>query len=119
MTTFQELKLRKRFRYIVYRLNDDNTSIVVASKFERPSSTGKSSSEGLSIAETVAKAKEEYKAFAKEHLLDDDCRYAVYDFEFEKKEGEGVRNKICFFVWYTASTSCLSALHIGLPIRPK
>lgn len=28
----------------------------------------------------------------------DDCRYAVFDFQFEKA-GEGQRSKICFYVW--------------------
>lgn len=27
-----------------------------------------------------------------------ECRYAIYDYEFEK-EGAGTRNKICFFTW--------------------
>ncbi|KAG5456836.1 MAG: hypothetical protein BJ554DRAFT_3309 [Olpidium bornovanus] len=31
-------------------------------------------------------------------LPPDACRYAVYDFEYEKP-GEGTRNKICFFAW--------------------
>ena len=35
----------------------------------------------------------------KEHLPENDCRYAVYDFEYERGQGEGVRNKICFIVW--------------------
>ena len=27
-----------------------------------------------------------------------DCRYAIFDFEYEKP-GEGQRNKICFYAW--------------------
>jgi cofilin len=27
-----------------------------------------------------------------------ECRYAIYDFEFQKGD-EGKRNKICFFTW--------------------
>jgi len=39
-----------------------------------------------------------FDQFTKE-LPDDDCRYAVYDFEFEKSAEEGLRSKICFVVW--------------------
>jgi len=33
------------------------------------------------------------------HLPAEDCRYAVFDFEYEVSASEGVRNKICFYVW--------------------
>lgn len=93
MTNYQELKLRKRFRYIVYKLNDDNTSVVISRMEERPASASAS-------GDGMGKAKEDYARFVSENLPEDDCRYAVYDFEFEKSPGEGVRNKICFVVWY-------------------
>lgn len=32
-------------------------------------------------------------------LPENECRYAVYDFEYEKAGGEGMRNKICFIHW--------------------
>lgn len=72
-----ELKLRKKYRYVIYKLNDDNTSIVIEKKVE---------------------SCDKYENFLGE-LPEDDCRYAVYDFEFEKSPGEGMRNKICFIVW--------------------
>lgn len=72
-----ELKLRKKYRYIIYKLNDDNTSIVIEKKVE---------------------SCDDYEAFLGE-LPENDCRYVVYDFEFEKSPGEGVRNKICLIVW--------------------
>ena len=72
-----ELKLRKKYKYIIYRLNDDNTSIIIEKKVEKS---------------------DKYEDFIAE-LPEDDCRYAVYDFEFEKSPGEGMRNKICFVVW--------------------
>lgn len=74
---FQDLKLRKKFRYITYRLDDDNKSIIV----EKAQKEGK------------------YEDFVAE-LPDTDCRYAVYDFEYQKSADEGVRNKICFIFWY-------------------
>lgn len=72
-----ELKLRKKYKYVVYRLSDDNTSIVIDKKMEKGGS---------------------YEEFVGE-LPETDCRYAVYDFEYEKSPAEGVRNKICFVVW--------------------
>lgn len=32
-------------------------------------------------------------------LPENECRYAVYDFKYEKAGGEGIRNKICFIHW--------------------
>lgn len=54
----------------------------------------------------------DYKEFVKNELPEDDCRYAVYDFEYEKSPSEGIRNKICFIVWYA---KC-SQRGIGLPL---
>ena len=75
LEAYQQLKLGKRLRYIIYVLSKDNTEIVV---------------------EKTSESKD-YDEFLEE-LKGDQCRYAVYDFEFEK-EG-GMRNKIMFFSWY-------------------
>jgi cofilin len=32
-------------------------------------------------------------------LPENDCRYAVYDFEYDTASGEGKRSKIVFFIW--------------------
>lgn len=72
---FQALKLGKKTKYIIYTLSPDNTEIVV-------SKTSESQSYDDFIAE----------------LPPAECRYAIYDFEYEKG-GEGKRNKICFFTW--------------------
>jgi len=79
MNVFQDLKLRKKFKYIVYRLSDDLHNIIVDRKVESCGS---------------------YDEFIAD-LPENDCRYAVFDFEYEKVAGEGKRNKILFFVWYT------------------
>ncbi|KAK7469066.1 cofilin [Stygiomarasmius scandens] len=77
---FTNLKLRKKtdngeiLKYIVYNLNKDNTEIVV----EKTSASG------------------DYEEFLGD-LPEGECRWAVYDFEFQK-EG-GIRNKLCFFMW--------------------
>ncbi|KAJ3035672.1 cofilin [Rhizophlyctis rosea] len=75
ISVFQDLKLRKAFRYIIYKLSDDWREIVVE--------------------KTVESA--DYNDFVKA-LPAGDCRYCVYDFQYDTS-GEGVRNKILFFVW--------------------
>ncbi|KAI1317595.1 cofilin [Mortierella claussenii] len=74
LEAFQELKLRKKLKYIIYKLSDNNSEIVVEEK-----------------AETAT-----YDEFL-EKLPKDDCRWAVYDFDFSTPDGE--RNKIVFYSW--------------------
>ncbi|CAO1623780.1 unnamed protein product [Jaminaea pallidilutea] len=75
LEAFQSLKLGKKLKFIVYTLSSDNREIVVA---KTSNST-------------------DYNDFLKE-LPPAECRYAIYDFEYEKGD-EGKRNKICFFTW--------------------
>ncbi|KAI0051316.1 hypothetical protein FA95DRAFT_1534785 [Auriscalpium vulgare] len=75
LDTFQELKLGKKLKYIIYAVSNDNTEIVVVK-----------TSESASYDEFLA------------DLPAADCRWAVYDFQFEK-DGGGKRNKICFYSW--------------------
>lgn len=35
-----------------------------------------------------------------EELPETECRWAVYDMEFDS--GEGIRNKLCFYMWYVS-----------------
>ncbi|KAK6361740.1 cofilin [Orbilia blumenaviensis] len=76
VTTFEELKLRKSSRYIIYKLNDAKTQIVVDK-----------SSAGTDYDDFLA------------DLPETDCRWAVYDFAYSLSEGEGERNKIVFISW--------------------
>jgi cofilin len=75
LSAFQELKLKKTYKYIIYSLSQDKTQIVVEK-------TSKST---------------DYDDFLND-LPEDDCRWAVYDVQYEK-EGGGQRNKITFFAW--------------------
>ncbi|KAF9927645.1 cofilin [Linnemannia zychae] len=70
---FNKLKLEHKFRYIIFKLSEDYKQIVV----EKTSDDN------------------DYDAFLRD-LPRDDCRYATYDFEFEK---EGKRNMILFYNW--------------------
>jgi hypothetical protein len=73
---FQELKLKKTSKYIIFILNKEKTEIIVEKK-----STSK-----------------DYDDFIAD-LPENECRWGVYDLEFEKEEG-GRRNKIVFYQWY-------------------
>ncbi|KAH9851693.1 recombinant Actophorin [Lenzites betulinus] len=76
LDAFQELKLGKKSKYIIFTLNPTNTEIVVEKK-------GATSST--------------YDDFIAD-LPEAECRWAVYDFEYEKADG-GKRNKITFYSW--------------------
>ncbi|KAL7414455.1 hypothetical protein BDY24DRAFT_385243 [Mrakia frigida] len=84
LSAFQELKTGKKIKYIIYGMNADNSEIVVLK-----TSTEKS-----------------YDTFLEE-LPETECRWAVYDMEFDS--GEGIRNKLCFYMWTPD----------GAKIRPK
>lgn len=70
------MKLGKKYKYVIYKLNDAKTQIVV----------DKTSTD------------ESYDSFIEE-LPENDCKYAVYDFEYEISQGEGKRSKLVFYQW--------------------
>ncbi|MFI1712048.1 actin-binding ADF family protein [Streptomyces litmocidini] len=72
---YQDLKLKRSFRYIIFTLSEDFSEVVV----EKTSASGG------------------YNDFL-EDLPEDECRFAVYDLEFEVEDG-GKRNRIVFFSW--------------------
>lgn len=55
--------------------------------------------EVLDAVESDTRSNEDAYAEFLGKLPDDECRYAVYDFEFEKEDGSGKRSKIVFFSW--------------------
>ncbi|KAF9173745.1 cofilin [Mortierella sp. AD011] len=74
VNAFQELKLTKKIKYIIYKISSDGKSIIV---------------------ETKSKATT-YDEFLK-HLPKNDCRWAVYDFDYKTPQGD--RHKILFYSW--------------------
>jgi len=75
LTQFTALKINRKYKYIIFGLNKDNTEIVV----EKTSNS------------------QNYEDFIKD-LPEFECRWAVYDLEFEKEDG-GKRNKLVFYSW--------------------
>jgi len=75
LTKYQELKLGHSFRYVTFKLNADQSAVVV---------------------DSTAPPATKYEDFVK-ILPANDCRYAVFDFEYEFEGGQ--RNKILFVVW--------------------
>ena len=73
MSAFQELKMNKKLKFILFKLNDDLTEVVVD--------------------KTSNGTYEEFLGL----LPKKGCRYAVFDLEFDF--GEGPRSKIIFFTW--------------------
>ncbi|GMK60091.1 hypothetical protein CspeluHIS016_0903080 [Cutaneotrichosporon spelunceum] len=72
---YQELKTGKKLSYIIYGISDDKKSIVV-------------------LKTSSSRDFEDFVA----DLPEKECRWAVYDFEFELP-GEGKRNKLVFVQW--------------------
>ncbi|CAD6589572.1 MAG: cofilin [Tremellales sp. Tagirdzhanova-0007] len=84
---FQELKQGKKLSYIIYGLSEDKRQIVV---------------------QKVSNDKDFDKFVAE--LPEKDCRWGVYDYEFELPGGEGIRNKIVFVQWSPDDASVKSKM---------
>lgn len=78
------MKLGHKLKYIVYTLSPDNTTVVV----EKSSAVGS------------------YDDFVAD-LPEDQCRYAVYDFDYQTQEGQA-RNKIIFIIWCVPRCACVA-----------
>lgn len=71
------MKLKKAHKYMIFNLSKDSTTIITEKKSEE----------------------QDYDTFLAD-LPEAECRWAIYDFEFEKDGG--IRKKLCFFMWYVA-----------------
>jgi len=79
-TSFQDVKLGHKYRYVVYRLTDDLKRIEVL-KTADPSATYDDFLEDMKEAERL-----------------EQCRFAIFDAEYKTKDGQP-RNKIIFIMW--------------------
>lgn len=75
-TTFLELQRKKTHRYVVFKIDESKKEVVV---------------------EKTGNPTESYDDFLAS-LPDNDCRYAVYDFDFVTSEN-CQKSKIFFFAW--------------------
>ncbi|TPX13198.1 uncharacterized protein E0L32_006398 [Thyridium curvatum] len=87
ITAYNDLKLAKKYKYIIYKLSDDNKEIVVEEA--SADKDWENFREKLINATSKDKSGKEGKG----------PRYAVYDFEYSLASGEGERNKITFLAW--------------------
>lgn len=81
LKAYDELKLGKKLKYVVYGLTPDMKAITTLKKADLQ--------EGA-----------EFETFV-ENLPEKECRWGVYDMEYD--QGEGKRNKLCFVMWYVGS----------------
>jgi len=84
---FNDLKLNKKIKYIIYKLSDDFKEIMV----EETSNEG----DWDHFREKLVNS----KSTGKNGKVGKGPRYAVYDFSYELTGGEGSRSKITFIAW--------------------
>ncbi|KAB8301192.1 hypothetical protein EYC80_003085 [Monilinia laxa] len=84
---FNEMKLQKKIKWIVYKINDEGTKVVV--------DTSSESADWEPFREVLVNA----KALNKNKTQGKGPRYAVYDFNYDLANGEGQRTKLTFISW--------------------
>ncbi|KKY37330.1 putative cofilin [Diaporthe ampelina] len=87
VSTWNDLKLSKKHKYIIFKLSDDLKEIVV--EHTSDNKDWEEFRSRLVNAKTVSKTGQEGIG----------PRYAVYDFEYSLSSGEGDRNKLTFIAW--------------------
>ncbi|KAL1583703.1 hypothetical protein WHR41_07497 [Cladosporium halotolerans] len=87
ITAFNDLKLGKSTKWIIYKISDDWKEIVV----EESSSDNNYDAFRQKLLDAKSKDKKGNEGIG--------GRYAVYDVEYDAPNGEGKRNKICFISW--------------------
>jgi len=87
ISKFNDLKLGKSLKYIIYKLSDDYKEIVVEEASEDP--------DWDAFREKLVTAKSKTKTGS----ITKGPRYAVYDFSYDLASGEGQRSKITFIAW--------------------
>jgi len=87
ITKFNELKLNKKLKFIIYKLSDDYKQIVIEEESEN--GDWEYFREKLINAQSKSKTGKVGKG----------PRYAIYDFNYDLSSGEGSRSKITFIAW--------------------
>ncbi|PHH53933.1 Cofilin [Ceratocystis fimbriata CBS 114723] len=84
---YNQLKLNKKYKYIIFKLSDDNKQIVVDEASEKDD------------WETFRNKLMNSTTKSKSGAVGKGPRYAVYDFQYTLASGEGERNKLAFIAW--------------------
>ncbi|KAL1902180.1 cofilin [Ceratocystis pirilliformis] len=84
---YNELKLNKKYKYIIFKLTDDNKQIVVDEASENDD--WEAFRNKLMSSTTKSKS----------GVVGKGPRYAIYDFQYTLASGEGERNKLAFIAW--------------------
>jgi len=87
ITAYNELKLNKKHKYIIFKLSDDNKEIVIEE--------ASADKDWENFREKLINATSKNKM----GKVGKGPRYAVYDFEYSLASGEGERSKITFLAW--------------------
>ncbi|RIA99840.1 hypothetical protein C2G38_1995008, partial [Gigaspora rosea] len=85
VATFNDLKLRKMYKYILYKFSEDKNNFSIDKAVE-------------TISNDKSSYIENYENFCSEIISKNEPYFAVYDFEYEKLS-EGRRNKIILISW--------------------
>ncbi|RIB12695.1 hypothetical protein C2G38_2327992 [Gigaspora rosea] len=85
---YNDLKLHKKYKYILYKFSDDKTHFIIDKAVETIASD---ENDGTNY-------KKSYEKFYAELTIKKVPYFAVYDFDYEKL-GEGCRKKIVFISW--------------------
>jgi hypothetical protein len=88
ITAYNDLKLNKKYTYIIFKLSDDYKEVVVES-------TSEDGPDYDNFREKLINATSKTKS----GTVCKGPRYAVYDVEYHLASGEGIRNKITFIAW--------------------
>jgi len=87
ISKFNELKLNKKIKYIIYKLDDQYKEIVI----DEASEDGNWDNFREKLINATSKNKM--------GKVGKGPRYAVYDFNYDLASGEGSRSKITFIAW--------------------
>ncbi|KAK4526282.1 hypothetical protein GAYE_SCF22MG4196 [Galdieria yellowstonensis] len=85
----------RKYRAIIFKLTDDLSSVCVEKTLPAANIT-------------KCSAQEDWKKFVTE-LPQNDCRFAVYDFEYQTSEGVS-KNRIIFILWSPESAKIKSKM---------
>ncbi|ODA81631.1 hypothetical protein RJ55_00132 [Drechmeria coniospora] len=87
ITAYNDLKLSKKHKYVIFKLSDNFSEIVVEEASDNK--------DWDTFREKLINATSKSKS----GTVGKGPRYAVYDFEYSLSSGDGVRNKITFIAW--------------------